>query len=173
MFSDNSFHLYMPMFLFQSTESSALGPDKKIKQETLDVINQPQTLSEVLASPKPPTSDQVPTSVTTTTSITSMSITTVATSATGSSLDIKPEIKTEIKTEIKQENIDSTPVMVKEEIVMDTAGSMTPKVEGGSEIDEPKPSPMDSASSSNTPAASPAPPKPRQKKGRYYKGEYS
>ena len=147
----------------QATDSSVLGADKKIKQEPLDIKTQPQTLSEVLASPKPPTSDQVSTSVTTSNSITSMSITTVATSSSGA-LDIKPEIKTEIKTEIKQE-VDSTSVSVKEEI-MDSTTAVTPKVEPISEMDEPKPSPMETQSSSSTPAASPAPPKPRQKKGR-------
>ena len=143
-----------------------LNPDKKIKIETLDISTQPQTLSEVLASPKSAMSEQIPTSVMTTTSITSMSITTVATSTTTTSLDIKPDIKTEIKTEVKQEMVDSTSAVVKEENMDTTSAVSTPKVEPSSDMDEPKPSPMDAQSGSNTPAASPAPPKPRQKKGR-------
>ena len=93
-----------------------------------------------------------------------MSITTVATSSSGA-LDIKPDIKTEVKTEVKQE-VDSTSVTVKEEMSMDSTGAVTPKVEPSSEMDEPKPSPMDTQSSGSTPVASPAPPKPRQKKGK-------
>ena len=63
--------------------------------------------------------------------------------------------------------MDSTSAVVKEENMDTSSAVTTPKVEPSSELDEPKPSPMDGQSGSNTPAASPAPPKPRQKKGRH------
>lgn len=76
------------------------GPEKKIKLEgTMDVNTQPQTLSEVLSSTPPASSEQGPT-MSTTSVITSLSGSGAITSTASNAIDIKTEIKTEIKSEV-------------------------------------------------------------------------
>lgn len=65
----------------------------------MDVNTQPQTLSEVLSSPNPASSEQGPT-MSTTSVVTSLSTSSAITSTASNAMDIKPEIKMEIKTEV-------------------------------------------------------------------------
>jgi hypothetical protein len=81
--------------------ASLSGQDKKIKLEgTMDVTTQPNTLSEVLSSPNPVSSEQGPT-MSTTSVVTSLSSSGAITSTASNAMDIKTEIKSEIKTEVR------------------------------------------------------------------------
>lgn len=65
----------------------------------MDVNTQPQTLSEVLSSPQPASSEQGPT-MSTTSVVTSLSGSGPITSTASNAIDIKTEIKTEVKQEV-------------------------------------------------------------------------
>ncbi|XP_052796528.1 histone lysine acetyltransferase CREBBP-like isoform X2 [Mya arenaria] len=145
----------------QDSLASLTAQDRKIKLEgTMDVSTQPQTLSEVLSSPHPASSEQGPT-MSTTSVVTSLSGSGAITSIASKGKDIKTEIKTEIKSEVKQE---PGSVHIKEEMSSVDSGSVTtPKAEPMDTGEDAKPSPTSNATSS-TPVQSPAPAKPRSKK---------
>ncbi|KAL4229708.1 hypothetical protein ACF0H5_010096 [Mactra antiquata] len=135
--------------------------EKKIKLEgAMDVSTQPQTLTEVLSSPNPASSEQGPT-MSTTSVVTSLSSSGAITSTASKAMDIKQEIKTEIIADVKQE---PGVVDIKQEIPsVDSTAVSTPKTEPAEKSEDVKPSPMDS-SQSTTPVASPAPAKPKARK---------
>lgn len=70
----------------------------------MDVSTQPQTLTEVLSSPNPASSEQGPT-MSTTSVVTSLSSSGAITSTASKAIDIKQEIKTEIQSEVSDPRV--------------------------------------------------------------------